>query len=336
MACHELPPSLRIELVDRDHPGLPAFFATLPTSSGWPEDTVLSLTDREPTEFERADRYVAALHEEKVVGAISLHPGTPGNYHRMHNLHFHVDMLRPWQGHGIGHALMEELLVYARKRGVLRLWLGTLSSNRRALRLFARFGFRVEGVSRAAYRVKTVKGDSYFLDGVGMALWLGPRLMLDGEGRRRFALAAAEAAAGGGEGAVEYYTADTVTAGELAELYASVDDQRHRFPDALQGAWLESDLTVTAREGDRLVGLARAITDRHTTLYVCDILVRPDRQRRGIGTELMRRVVAPHERIYQIVLITDPETLPFYARLGYMQWESACLKMHRLEGPATG
>lgn len=333
MARQDLPRSLRIELIDRDHPGLPAFFAALPASSGWPEGTVLSLTDREPTEFERAERYVAALHEEKVVGAVSLHPGAPGNYHRMHNLHFHVDMLRPWQGHGIGRALMEELLVYARKRGMLRLWLGTLSSNRQALRLFARFGFRVEGISRAAYRVKTEAGDSYFLDGVGMALWLGPRLILDDDGRRRFALAEVGAAAGA-DAALEYYSADTVDAGELAGLYASVDDQRHRFPEALHGAWLESDLTVTARDGDRLVGLARAITDRHTTLYVCDVLVHPDWQRRGIGTELMRRVVAPHERIYQIALITDPEILPFYARLGYMQWESACLRMHRLEKPA--
>ena len=156
----------RVEIVGRDHPALPAFLAALPKDSGWPPGTVLSLTDREPTEFERAERYVAAFADEKMVGALSLHPAAAGNYHRMHNLHFHIDILPGWQGQGVGTALMQRMIRVAREEGYWRIYLGTLSWSERALGLFGHFGFRVEGISRAAYRVKSRAGDDYFLDGI--------------------------------------------------------------------------------------------------------------------------------------------------------------------------
>ena len=43
----------------------------------------------------------------------------------------------------------------------------------------------------------------------------------------------------------------------------------------------------------------------------------------------MRRMVEPCREIYQIGLLTDTETRPVYRKLGYMQWESAALQMHR-------
>ena len=58
------PEQLQIELIDRGHPALPEFFHGLPVESGWPEGTVLSLTDREPTEFERAAQFIAAFVRE--------------------------------------------------------------------------------------------------------------------------------------------------------------------------------------------------------------------------------------------------------------------------------
>jgi len=315
----------RIEPILRDHPGLPAFFAGLPKDSGWPPETVLSLTDREKTEFECAERYVAAFVDDDIVGAISLHPAASGNYHRMHNLHFHIDILPVWQERGVGTALMRRMLSLAMDEGLWRIYLGTLSWNRRALALFGRFGFRVEGISRAAYRVKSRSGEDYFLDGIGMALWIGPRLHLElGDWKL---LPEAELP---WKSEDPCYNCDgMVEIDEIAALYRAVGDHRHHFPEMLKTGWMNSELTVTVRMGGELIGLARAITDRGTTLFVCDVLVKPEQQRQGIGSELMRRLVAPYQDIYQIVLLTDPETLPFYRKLGYMHWESAALQMHR-------
>ena len=319
----------RVEIVGRDHPALPAFLAALPKDSGWPPGTVLSLTDREPTEFERAERYVAAFADEKMVGALSLHPAAAGNYHRMHNLHFHIDILPGWQGQGVGTALMQRMIRVAREEGYWRIYLGTLSWNERALGLFGHFGFRVEGISRAAYRVKSRAGDDYFLDGIGMALWIGPRLRMEpGEWKLTPQLESHEKTGVHREGPC-YDCDGVVESGELTALYRSVGDQRHLFPDMLKSAWRNSSAVVTVRDDGELIGLARGLTDRGTTLFICDVLVHPDHQKRGIGSELMRRLVQPYEDIYQIVLLTDPETLPFYRKLGYMHWESAALKMNR-------
>ena len=66
MTDKQLQDKLRIELIGRGHAELPAFLEALPRDSGWPPNTVLSLTDREPTEFERAERYVAAFTPDVV------------------------------------------------------------------------------------------------------------------------------------------------------------------------------------------------------------------------------------------------------------------------------
>jgi GNAT superfamily N-acetyltransferase len=328
MALKEPTPSLRIELIDKSHPGLPEFFRALPVDSGWPEGTVLSLTDREITEFERADQFIAALVDERIIGALSLHPSSAGNYHRLHNLHFHIDILPAWQGKGVGTGLMERLLAFAREQGYWRIYLGTLSWNMRALALFGRFGFRVEGVSKGAYKVKTQNGDSYFTDGIGMALWIGPRLIAR-PGEWRLRVADPEQALAGG---IDYDGDARVGIDELVQLYRAVEDPRYRFPELLKTAWGHSDQCVTARREGKLIGMARGITDRGTTFFVCDVLVQPEHQRKGIGRELMRRLVEPYRDIYQIVLITDPDILPFYTKLGYLHWESACLRMHRPGG----
>ncbi|MBC8367574.1 GNAT family N-acetyltransferase [bacterium] len=114
---------------------------------------------------------------------------------------------------------------------------------------------------------------------------------------------------------------------ELCALYASVNDRRASDEVMLSGAWENSNVRVAAWDGDRLAGLARGLSDGHTTLYVCDLLVHPVYQGQGLAAELMRQLCKPHEDIYQTVLITDPETIPFYKKLGFMHWESACLKM---------
>jgi GNAT superfamily N-acetyltransferase len=319
------PDDLRIELIGREHPALPSYFESLPRESGWPAGTVLSLSDREPSDFEQADNYVAAFIGEELVGALSLHPPVQGNYHRLHNLHFHIDILPDWQGRGIGSALMPGMIAFAREREYWRIYLGTLSWNHRALALFGRFGFRIEGISRAAYRVKTEAGAEYYVDGIGMALWIGPELELDSAEGMWQPAASGEAVPA--EGVV--YRGDTgVEIDELIELYASVDDRRQFYPEMIKGAWTGADLAVTARRDGKLIGMARGITDRSTTLYICDVLVEPGEQKQGIGGELMRRLVAPYRDIYQTVLLTDPETIPFYEKLGYLRWESACLRMH--------
>ena len=80
-------------------------------------------------------------------------------------------------------------------------------------------------------------------------------------------------------------------------------------------------LTLAAHEEAALAGLIRVVEDGHTIVFVQDILVRPDYQRQGIGSALLRAVLERYADVRQIELVTDntPETRVFYQSAGFQE-----------------
>lgn len=77
---------------------------------------------------------------------------------------------------------------------------------------------------------------------------------------------------------------------------------------------------VIAREdrSGRVVGFVHMISDGVLTAFVPWLEVLPEFHRRGIGTELMRRVLAGAEGLYSVDLVCDEPLRPYYRRLGMM------------------
>ena len=88
-------------------------------------------------------------------------------------------------------------------------------------------------------------------------------------------------------------------------------------PELLHKALLASDSLVTAWDGTRLIGLGNAISDGYLVVYYPHLLVLPDYQGRGIGTELMRRLMARYERFHQHMLVADGRAVDFYRKCGF-------------------
>jgi GNAT superfamily N-acetyltransferase len=108
--------------------------------------------------------------------------------------------------------------------------------------------------------------------------------------------------------------------GELVRLYNSVGWTAYADdPELLAAAIAGSSFVVTARRGGGLVGLARALSDDRTICYVQDVLIDPAVQHRGIGTALVRAVLARYPHVRQKVLLTEdePRQHAFYRGLGY-------------------
>ncbi|MER0124039.1 GNAT family N-acetyltransferase [Streptococcus sp. ZJ93] len=106
----------------------------------------------------------------------------------------------------------------------------------------------------------------------------------------------------------------------VLELYRAVEwtgytDQ----PQMLEQALANSLLVIAAFDQEKLVGLLRAVGDGASILFVQDILVLPDYQRRGIGRSLMEMLLASYHGIYQLHLLTGREekTMAFYESLGF-------------------
>ncbi len=109
---------------------------------------------------------------------------------------------------------------------------------------------------------------------------------------------------------------------ELTDLYDSVGWSAYTSdPDRLHAAMARSLRVVTARLDDRLVGLVRVVGDGLTIVYIQDILVRPELHRRGIGRELITRVLAGFEDVRQKALLADddPVQLAFYSEMGFLR-----------------
>jgi ribosomal protein S18 acetylase RimI-like enzyme len=58
-----------------------------------------------------------------------------------------------FEGRGVGRALMEALMAMARERGGSRMTLRVFATNPRALRLYERLGFELEGVFRGEFKL---------------------------------------------------------------------------------------------------------------------------------------------------------------------------------------
>lgn len=67
---------------------------------------------------------------------------------------------------------------------------------------------------------------------------------------------------------------------------------------------------------DNVVGFITAISDGVSCAYVPHLEVLPQYQAQGIGSELMRRILAQLRDLYMIDLLCDPNVQPFYERLG--------------------
>ena len=76
-------------------------------------------------------------------------------------------------------------------------------------------------------------------------------------------------------------------------------------------------------ECGRVVGFVTAISDGVLSAYIPLLEVLPGYQGRGIGSELMRRVLERVEHLYMVDLSCDRDLVPFYERFGMRRWDAA-------------
>lgn len=73
---------------------------------------------------------------------------------------------------------------------------------------------------------------------------------------------------------------------------------------------------IAVNEKGGVIGFITAITDGVLSAYIPFLEVLPDYQNKGVGQELMKRMLEKLESLYMIDLSCDPKVQPFYERLG--------------------
>ena len=116
----------------------------------------------------KPDDVLVAVSGGTILGYARLgrHLPVPAN---AHVLHFEALAVSPdAPGRGVGSLLISALVKKARSRGVRKLGLRALSTNTRAITLYERAGFELEGRLRDEIRLP----DGTFADDLWFALWL--------------------------------------------------------------------------------------------------------------------------------------------------------------------
>ena len=108
---------------------------------------------------------------------------------------------------------------------------------------------------------------------------------------------------------------------EILGLYESVGWTNYTDkPEMLRNAYLNSLKIYGAYVDDKLVGIIRAVGDGFSVLFIQDLLVHPEFQRKGVGTLLLKKVLCEYDSVYQKHLITEDteKTILFYKSLGFV------------------
>lgn len=87
----------------------------------------------------------------------------------------------------------------------------------------------------------------------------------------------------------------------------------------LKNAYKHSLKILGAYDADKLVGIIRAVGDGYSIVYIQDIIVLPEYQRKGIGTLLLDKILSEYKNVYQKALMTDntEKTIQFYKSVGF-------------------
>ena len=103
----------------------------------------------------------------------------------------------------------------------------------------------------------------------------------------------------------------------VVALYRANEWSSAEKPELLHKALAASHSLFSAWDGSKLVGLGNAISDGYLVVYYPHLIVLPEYQGQGIGSELMRRLMARYADFHQHMLVADGRAQDFYRKCGF-------------------
>ena len=110
---------------------------------------------------------------------------------------------------------------------------------------------------------------------------------------------------------------ESISPEAMADLRESVG--WNRMEKEYGNPLMTSFFHIAVYDGDQLVGFVDSVSNGVTDAYIQDLIVRPDYQGKGIGTDLMKKMIASlkEKHIYIISVIFEERLKPFYDRYGF-------------------
>jgi ribosomal protein S18 acetylase RimI-like enzyme len=83
-----------------------------------------------------------------------------------------------------------------------------------------------------------------------------------------------------------------------------------------------ANLVITAWAGDKLVGVARSLTDHCWSCYLADLAIDPGCQKSGIGKKLIQLTKEAVGDQSMVLLLSVPTAMEYYPKVGMLKVEN--------------
>ena len=93
-------------------------------------------------------------------------------------------------------------------------------------------------------------------------------------------------------------------------------------PERMKIMYENSNVVVTAWNGEELVGVSRGITDWVWSCYLADLAVRNNYQGKGIGKKLVELTKETVGEKSSVLLLSVPDAMEYYPKIGMTKVEN--------------
>jgi len=122
---------------------------------------------------------------------------------------------------------------------------------------------------------------------------------------------------------------------ELAELMR-IAPLAERTADEMRQVYGNSMFACFAFDGPRLVAAGRVMADGVSVAYLCDIVIHPDYQGQGLGSQIVERLKTLSKDHKKIILYAVPGKEAYYERLGFRRMKTAMAIFEDPESAESG
>ncbi len=118
------------------------------------------------------------------------------------------------------------------------------------------------------------------------------------------------------------YSLEDMDWAELSKLYL-IAPLGQKSPPDLQVSFSNSMFKCFVYDADKLIAAGRALADGVDCSYICDVAVHPDYQGKGLGKQVVTKLVEFSKNHRKIILYAAVGKEPFYRKLGFKRMATA-------------
>lgn len=123
---------------------------------------------------------------------------------------------------------------------------------------------------------------------------------------------------------IEFKVNEPLSVTEVIDLFESSGiDRPTNNPERIRNMLDKANLIVSAWEGDKLIGIARSLTDFAYCTYLSDLAVRREYQKRKVGSSLIQITRSEVGEASMLLLLSNESAMGYYPKLGFEKASNA-------------